>query len=112
MDKEGFLNKINLILNDMDIVDFVEEATTNKPFVNIIYYTAKSFAVIGNTIPIKDELKKLGGKYNANLKNPEDKDGVNKIAGWIFSISKKSIVDEYIKDINSKVVYKLIFKKK
>ncbi|MEJ5054288.1 hypothetical protein [Sphingobacterium sp. MYb382] len=45
----------------------------------------KSFLVKGNTTSIKDELKDLGGKWNGGLN------------GWIFPISKKIEVAEFIK---------------
>ena len=50
-------------------------------------YSEKSFAVFGNTKTFKDELKKLGGKFNSNLKGK---------AGWIFSNSNKTKVEEFI----------------
>jgi hypothetical protein len=45
----------------------------------------KSFLVKGNTTSIKEELKELGGKWNGGL------------SGWIFPISKKIEVAEFIK---------------
>lgn len=45
----------------------------------------KSFLVKGNTTSIKDELKELGGKWNSGL------------SGWIFPISKKIEIAEFIK---------------
>ena len=53
-------------------------------------YTEKSFVVLGNTKPHKDNIKKLGGKWNSKLRD-------NKM-GWIFPISKKQSVEEYIND--------------
>lgn len=60
----------------------LQEAITeaNKPQVEIIDYSEKAIAVVGNTVPIKDSLKKLGGKFNPRLSCG---------AGWIFS--KKSL---------------------
>lgn len=52
----------------------------------IVEYSDKSFAVYGDTKPYKDELKELGGRYNANLR-----DG----PGWIFSNTKLSAVEEF-----------------
>lgn len=48
-------------------------------------YSEKAFAVIGDTKPIKDTLKKLGGAWNSNLKCG---------AGWIFSKTKLETVKE------------------
>lgn len=53
-------------------------------------YTEKSFVVLGDTKPHKDNIKKLGGKWNSRLRD-------NKM-GWIFSMSKKDSVEEYISD--------------
>ncbi|WP_412464182.1 hypothetical protein [Flavobacterium mekongense] len=47
--------------------------------VQIIEYSEKSFAVIGDTKPIKDTLKDLGGRFNFRLTCG---------AGWIFPNSK------------------------
>lgn len=47
--------------------------------VQIIDYSEKSFAVIGETKPIKDQLKELGGKFNFRLSCG---------AGWIFPKTK------------------------
>ena len=44
-------------------------------------YSEKSFVVLGETKPHKENIKKLGGKWNSRLRN-------NKM-GWIFPISKK-----------------------
>lgn len=45
----------------------------------------KSFLVKGNTTSIKTELKELGGRWN------------NGLSGWIFPISKKIEIAEFIK---------------
>lgn len=46
----------------------------------LVEYSAKSFAVVGNTKEIKDQLKKLGGRFNARLTCG---------AGWIFPEAKR-----------------------
>lgn len=46
---------------------------TNK--LRFIDYSEKAFAIIGETKEIKDQLKKLGGRFNPRLKCG---------AGWIF----------------------------
>lgn len=63
-----------------------------KTDVNIENYTAKSFVLLGNTKKYKDDIKKLGGKFNCNLKD-------NKV-GWIFPIEKKNQVEKWIKSDN------------
>ncbi len=47
--------------------------------VNIVDYSPKAFAVIGDTKPIKEQLKALGGSFNPRLTCG---------AGWIFSKKK------------------------
>lgn len=58
--------------------------------IHIENYTEKSFVVLGDTKPHKDNIKKLGGKWNSRLRD-------NKM-GWIFPMSKKESVEEYIRD--------------
>lgn len=53
-------------------------------------YSERSFAVYGDTMPFKEELKRIGGKYNSNLRGQR---------GWIFPMKKKP---EVIALINSK----------
>ena len=50
-------------------------------------YTEKSVVVTGDTISHSNELKKLGGKYNPNLKIGP---------GWIFSKTREPIIQKYI----------------
>ncbi len=47
--------------------------------INIVDYSEKAFAVVGDTKPIKDQLKALGGKFNFRLTCG---------AGWIFPKTK------------------------
>lgn len=60
--------------------------------IHIEDYTEKSFVVLGDTKPHKDNIKKLGGKWNSRLRD-------NKM-GWIFPMSKKESVEEYISDFH------------
>lgn len=60
-----------------------------KADLQIVDYSEKAFAVVGDTKTIKDDLKKLGGRFNPKLTCG---------AGWIFS--KKSL-DEVQKYLNS-----------
>lgn len=52
--------------------------------VEVLDYSEKSFAVVGNTKPIKDKLKELGGRFNFNLTCG---------AGWVFPLSKREAVN-------------------
>lgn len=61
------------------------EAKASEPVataegLEIVDYSEKAIAVFGDTKAIKDELKKLGGKFNPALKYNGEKR-----AGWIFS---------------------------
>lgn len=55
--------------------------------ITITDYSEKSFVVRGETRQHKETIKALGGKWNSNLK-----DG----SGWIFPVSKKAAVKEWI----------------
>lgn len=60
--------------------------------ITVTMYTDKSIVVRGDTKNSKEELKALGGKWNANLR-----DG----AGWIFPKTKEPAVQELVKRLNS-----------
>lgn len=47
----------------------------------LVDYSEKAIAVIGNTKPISEQLKKIGGRFNSRLSCG---------AGWIFSKRKES----------------------
>lgn len=51
--------------------------------IELIDYSQKAIAIVGDTKPIKDTLKKLGGKFNPRLKCG---------AGWIFPKTKEEQV--------------------
>jgi hypothetical protein len=61
--------------------------------IQVINYTDKSIAVIGDSKKYKEEFKKINGRWNKFL---TDKEG-NKMAGWIFSMKKK---EEVLKILN------------
>jgi len=56
-----------------------EKVQTEPGKVNIIQYSEKAIAVIGDTKPIKDTLKNLGGSFNFRLTCGP---------GWIFPVSR------------------------
>ena len=62
-----------------------------KPL-NIVEYSEKSIAVIGDTKPFKDDLKALGGKWNSNLSCGP---------GWIFGTKSRDAVSDFIQNIGS-----------
>lgn len=55
--------------------------------ISIEKYSENSIVVIGNSRKYKEDLKKLGGKYNANLKNGP---------GWIFMKKNEKDVLSFI----------------
>lgn len=57
-----------------------------KPRYTMIQYSEKCLALFGDTKPIKEELKKIGGRYNPNL-HPFAKD--QSVPGWIFANKAK-----------------------
>lgn len=59
---------------------------TEKPRYTMIQYSEKCLALFGDTKPIKEELKKIGGRYNPNL-HPFTKD--QSVPGWIFANKAK-----------------------
>lgn len=66
--------------------------TTNRMSFNDIKieeYTDRSIVVNGETRKYKEDLKKLGGKYNGNLKNGP---------GWVFPKSAENSVKTFIKE--------------
>lgn len=54
----------------------------NKPL-ELVRYSDKSFAIFGDTKPVKDKLTDLGGKFNRYLK----REGIP-TPGYIFSIKR------------------------
>lgn len=63
---------------------------TGKYGCTMVEYSAKAVAVFGNTKSIKDELKAMGGRFNARLTfNGE------KLAGWIFSKAQEQRLARY-----------------
>lgn len=50
----------------------------------IVEYSEKALAVFGDTRPMKDRLRELGGRFNAHL----SRNGA-KVAGWVFPKSKR-----------------------
>ena len=66
--------------------EVTKEAIKNDALnISFVDYSEKAFAIIGDTKPIKDQLKSLGGRFNFRLKCG---------AGWIFSKTKETEVKE------------------
>ena len=64
-----------------------EQTEQGKPSINIIDYSEKAFAVVGDTKAVKDDLKKLGGRFNSKLSCG---------CGWIFSNKMREEVERFI----------------
>ena len=60
-----------------------EEAPLKPDDLKIVDYSEKSFVVIGDTKPIKEKLKELGGRFNSRLTCG---------AGWVFSKTRIEVV--------------------
>jgi hypothetical protein len=69
--------KVEVVVNNNDAI------VSKKYDIKIVPYSEFSFVVIGNTKPIKELLKRLGGKFNMYLKTG---------CGWVFSNAKKENV--------------------
>jgi hypothetical protein len=88
-DREKIIEHFALIAGDENniCVEVQAEADRAKKVVTgdflIVDYSEKALAVFGDTRPVKDELKALGGRFNPKLTH----EGTKK-AGWIFSLCK------------------------
>ena len=89
-DSEGFPDGLDCMewINESDFND-VKSAMKeeDKPSLTIVDYSEKAFAVIGNTRECKDELKRLGGRFNGKLSCG---------AGWIFSNKARQAVEAFL----------------
>ena len=90
-DRESIINAFALVAGEESNICVKPETTTisatpeavTSDFL-IVDYSLKALAVFGDTRPIKDELKALGGRFNPKLTH----EGIKK-AGWIFPKSKE-----------------------
>ncbi|KAJ3106973.1 hypothetical protein HDU97_005254 [Phlyctochytrium planicorne] len=71
----------------------------NEPAIFVVDYSQKSIAVYGETVAIKNELMKIGGKYNRYLTYKDQKR-----PGWIvpkkLKDSVQALIDLYLKTKN------------
>ena len=75
--------------NEIKAAEQEAEQNEEKSAVVIVDYSDKAFALVGETKAIKDDLKRLGGRFNSKLSCG---------AGWIFS---KRVLDEVKKYLAS-----------
>jgi hypothetical protein len=97
-DTEQFINEYALVAGDeanicisqvQETAD-VTPATVTGDFI-IVDYSEKAIAVFGDTKPVKDGLKALGGRFNPKLTHEGRKQ-----AGWIFPKSKKQKLNDLL----------------
>jgi hypothetical protein len=69
-----------------------QSETELKADIFLIEYTDKAVAVFGDTKSIKDQLKQIGGRFNAYLTHNGEKR-----AGWIFPKTKSEELKKIIK---------------
>lgn len=68
-----------------------KEVTKINGSFQIIDYSEKAIAVFGDTKPIKDQLKDLGGRFNPYLTHEG-----NKKPGWVFSKIHKEQIESFL----------------
>lgn len=71
-------------------------ATATQSGMRIVPYTPKSFAVIGDTYPHRDQLKEMGGAFSKWLKM----DGQS-VPGWCFSLKREVQVRQWLMQVGS-----------
>lgn len=59
--------------------------------IRVVQYSDKSIAVFGDTFYVKDELLKLGGKFNKYLRNYDTRG-----PGWVFHNYKRRYVELFV----------------
>lgn len=64
-----------------------EEESEEQPRFQIIDYSEKAIAIVGDTKDIKDKLKELGGRFNPRLSCG---------AGWVFSKKQRAEVEKLL----------------
>lgn len=64
-----------------------EEEAEEQPRFQIIDYSEKAIAIVGDTKDIKDKLKELGGRFNPRLSCG---------AGWVFSKKQRAEVEKLL----------------
>lgn len=72
-----------------EVKELQQNTTTSAPVgkIQVIDYSEKAIAVIGETKPIKEKLKELGGSFNPRLTCG---------AGWIFPKTKLQAIKDYL----------------
>ena len=77
-------NEDNIHINNPNGTPSNNPKADDKANCTMVEYSAKAVAVFGDTKPIREELKAMGGRFNSRLTFKGEK-----IAGWIFPKSKE-----------------------
>jgi hypothetical protein len=100
-DKEETLDFIKVyaeVLRRKDVAKATAAAAPAAPAADsrcrLLQYSEKSVAVLGNTKPIKEQLKALKGRFNPALTDPAT-DGA-RCAGWIFPLTARPAVEKLL----------------
>ena len=64
--------------------------------IDLVPYSSRSIALFGDTRPIKDKLKEVGGRYNPNLTY----EGVRQ-AGWVFPAKRIEETEKILEVTNN-----------
>ena len=81
----NWLHSVDLT-KKVETIQAKEKTAQTTAKLQIVDYSEKAIAVIGETKDVKDELKELGGRFNPRLSCG---------AGWIFSKKKENEIREY-----------------
>jgi hypothetical protein len=79
----------NLLPNTNTKMETKQEKPNNG--LRLVKYSEKAYAIFGETKPLKDKLKDIGGKFNPYLKENGEKS-----PGWIFSAKKLDQLNELV----------------
>ncbi|MCC8198357.1 MAG: fusion protein [Tannerellaceae bacterium] len=83
-------NEDNIHINQLNITISSNPIGTGKDECTMVDYSAKAVAVFGETKSIKDELRAMGGRFNARLTF-----NGKKLAGWVFPKSQEQRLAHY-----------------
>ncbi len=91
-DETKFAGWIFPTAQEETLKQFIEDVNDSM---KIIKYSEKSVVLTGKrTKFFKDDIKKINGKYNSNLK---DENG-EKYCGWVFHVSQEESLKKFIQD--------------
>lgn len=81
----------NLLPNSNNTKKPIKMETKQNNGLRLVKYSEKAYALFGETKPLKDKLKEIGGKFNPYLKE----NGQTQ-KGWIFSAKKLEQLKELV----------------